>query len=118
MLTLRCARVISWSARIAAVAAVVVLSSSGFGPSMARAGGIEVDSCVGSRYSITCVSRWGGYGDPYIRQVAPATEAEKALQADRNRKWQQRCQPLVYQDRYGVPRYEYAAPGCEFGVIQ
>jgi hypothetical protein len=24
----------------------------------------------------------------------------------------------VFQDRYGVPRYEYAAPGCEFGVIE
>jgi hypothetical protein len=110
--------VISWSARIAAVAAVAVLSLSVFGPSTARAGGIEVDSCVGSRYSITCVSRWGGYGDPYIRQVAPATEAEKAQQADHHRKWQKRCQPLVCQDPCGVPRYEYAAPGCEFGVIQ
>ncbi|MGB6938910.1 MAG: hypothetical protein WBE14_19950 [Xanthobacteraceae bacterium] len=100
------------------MAAVAVLSLSVFGPSTARAGGIEVDSCVGSRYSITCVSRWGGYGDPYIRQVAPATEAEKAQQADHHRKWQKRCQPLVYQDPYGVPRYEYAAPGCEFGVIQ
>jgi hypothetical protein len=118
VLTLRCARVISWSARVAAVAAVAVLSLNDFGPSTAHAGGLEVDSCVGSRYSITCVSRWGGYGDPYIRLVAPETEAEKTLQADRDRKWQERCRPVVHQDRYGVPRYEYAAPGCEFGVIQ
>jgi hypothetical protein len=110
--------VISWPARIGAAAAVSVLSLTGFVLSAAHAGGLEVDSCVGSRYSMTCVSRWGAYGDPYIRQVAPATEAEKTLQADRDRKWQERCQPLVYQDRYGVQRYEYTAPGCEFGVIQ
>jgi hypothetical protein len=110
--------VISWSARIGAVATISALSLSGFSPSTAHAGGLEVDSCVGSRYSVTCVSRWGGYGDPYIRQVAPETDAEKALQTDRDRRWEQRCKPLVYQDRYGVQRYEYAAPGCEFGVIQ
>ena len=28
------------------------------------------------------------------------------------------ARPVVHQDPYGVPRYEYAAPGCEFGVIQ
>jgi hypothetical protein len=100
------------------VATISVLSLSSLIPSAARAGGLGVESCVGSRYSVTCVSRWGGYGDPYIRQVAPATEAEKAQQADRDHRWQQRCQPLVYQDRYGVQRYGYAAPGCEFGVIQ
>jgi hypothetical protein len=118
VLTLRCARVISWSARIGAAAAVSVLSFNGLRPSMAHAGGLEVDSCVGSRYSVTCVTRWGGYGDPYIRLVSPETDAEKSLQADRDRKWQEHCRPVVYQDRYGVPRYEYAAPGCEFGVVQ
>jgi hypothetical protein len=29
-----------------------------------------------------------------------------------------RCRPSVRQDRYGVPRYHYAARGCEFGVIE
>jgi hypothetical protein len=122
VLTLRCARVISWPARICAAAATVVslsgLNLGGSTLSAAHADGLAVGSCVGSRYSITCVSRWGAAGNPYIRQVEPETEAEKALRADRDRKWEQRCQPLVYQDRYGVPRYEYAARGCEFGVIQ
>jgi len=79
---------------------------------------MAVGGCVGSRYSITCVSRWGGYSDPYIRLVQPETEAEKALAAERDRKWQARCRPAVFQDHYGVARYEYAASGCEFGVIE
>jgi len=79
---------------------------------------MEVSGCVGTRYSITCVRRWGDYSDPYVRVLHPQTEAEKALSATRDRKWQARCHPAVFQDRYGVPRYEYGAPGCEFGVFE
>jgi hypothetical protein len=79
---------------------------------------MAVGGCVGSRHSITCVTRWGSYGDPYVRLVPAQTEAEKTLSADREHKWKARCRPAVLQDAYGVPRYEYAAPGCEFGVIE
>jgi hypothetical protein len=113
VLTLRCARLVSWSARLGAAATLSVLTWTA-----ASADGMVVGGCVGSRYSITCVSRWSGYNDPYVRPIQPATEAEKALAAEREHKWQARCRPAVYQDHYGVPRYEYAAPGCEFGVIE
>jgi hypothetical protein len=114
VLTLRCARTISWSARLGAAAALCVLSLSAV-----HADDVVVGGCVGSRYSISCVSRGGSYSDPYVRLVHhPETAAEKALSAERDRKWQARCRPAVFQDQYGVPRYEYAAPGCEFGVIE
>jgi hypothetical protein len=98
----------------AAVAALWALTSS-----PVRADDGMVIGCVGSRYSLTCVRRWGFYGDPYVRLLhPPETEAEKKISADRDRKWQARCHPAVFQDHYGVQRYEYAAPGCEFGVIE
>jgi hypothetical protein len=83
-----------------------------------RADGMAVGGCVGTHYSVTCVTRWGGYSDPYIRLVPKQTEAEKARSAEHDHKWQVRCKPAVFQDAYGVPRYEYAAPGCEFGVVE
>ena len=43
-------------------------------------------------------------------------EAEKARLATRDHKWLARCRPVIERDRYGVARYYYAAPGCEFGV--
>ena len=69
--------------------------------------------------SLNCVARWGEAGDPYVRLVpSPADDAERAHAAERDHKWEQRCRPAIAQDRYGVPRYQYAAPGCEFGVIE
>src|ERR1700733_2576678 len=94
VLTFRCARTISWSARFSAAAALYVLSLGAV-----HADGMVVGGCVGSRYSITCVSRWGSYGDPYVRLVHPETAAEKALSAERDRKWQVRCRPAVFQDQ-------------------
>jgi hypothetical protein len=46
------------------------------------------------------------------------TDAEKASATERDQKWLQRCRPIVAQDRYGVPRYHYAAAGCDLGVIE
>lgn len=118
MLTLRCARTIlrpgiGLGAVLGLSAALVPLASTAV-----RADGLAVGGCVGTRYSITCVTRWGGYSDPYIRLVPQQTEAEKAHGAEHDRKWHAHCKPVVVQDPYGVPRYEYAAPGCEFGVVE
>lgn len=30
--------------------------------------------------------------------------------------WEERCKPVIKKDRYGVRRYSYAKPGCEFGA--
>jgi hypothetical protein len=117
VLTLRCAKTILLSAPLAAcLAAAATFTASGLSP--AHADGIAVGGCIRTHFSINCVARWGAYGDPYVRQLKPEGEADKALAADHDRKWKSRCRPAVFQDHYGVPRYEYAAPGCEFGVIE
>jgi hypothetical protein len=83
----------------------------------AHAAGVGGLSCVGGYRSLNCVARWAFPGDPYVR-VVPETlgEAEKAQAATRERRWQIHCHPIVQRDAYGVARYLYAAPGCEYGV--
>ena len=79
---------------------------------------LYVGGCVGGAGAANCVLRVGPAGDPYIRSVPqPGTEAEKARAVEHDRRWMSRCRPIVVQDRYGVPRYHYAAEGCEFGII-
>ncbi len=73
-------------------------------------------TCVGSRGLVTCVDKWHRtYDDSRPRQ---RTEQEIAELAERERKWVARCRPFLRQDRYGVDRYVYAAPDCEFGKTQ
>ena len=87
--------------------------------SAACAAGMALGGCVGGGGALNCVVRWGEAGDPYIRTVPPpADETERTRAAERDRKWQERCKPVIAQDRFGVPRYQYAAEGCEFGVLQ
>jgi hypothetical protein len=82
----------------------------------AKAGGISVTNCVTSFFDFSCVERWGRAGDPLVRHPpGPQGDAESA---ERDRKWVARCRPVIKQDRYGVERYQYAAPGCEFGRFQ
>lgn len=119
MLTLSCVSLAARCAvRIATAAAcsVIIVTSV---CNTASAGGIAFGGCTGGVGAANCVVRWGEAGDPYIRVVPqPAGEAERDQEAQRDRKWEQRCKPVIAQDRYGVPRYQYAAAGCEFGVIQ
>ena len=83
------------------------------------AGGVSNTSCVGGFTTFNCVTRWGPASDPYVRVVPrPVDEAEKARLVARDRKWLERCNPIVERDRYGVGRLRYAAPGCEFGVSE
>jgi hypothetical protein len=84
----------------------------------ANAGGVVNGSCVGGGGAISCAATWGPAGDPYVRTVpVPRTDEERAQYDARDRKWVERCHPVIVQDHYGVARYRYAAPGCEFGVI-
>jgi hypothetical protein len=97
--------------------AAVALSAITLTP--ARADWIRFGGCAGGWGSYNCVEREGPAGDPYIRLVpAPDDEVGKEQAATRDRKWMERCRPVIAQDRYGVPRYRYAAPGCEFGVVE
>ena len=121
MLTFGCARTALTSRHAAWVGAAATLSVIALaticGP--ADADGIAVGGCLGGGRSLNCVVRWGAARDPYLRMVPEAdNQAERTEAAERDRRWEQRCRPTITQDRYGVPRYQYAAPGCAFGVIQ
>ena len=88
-----------------------------------HAGGVKSTTCFGSFggwYGAgSCVTQWGSSGDPYVRRAPSARDAQDdAEAAERERQWVARCRPVIWQDRYGVGRYEYAAPGCEFGIFQ
>jgi hypothetical protein len=104
----------SWLAAIAGVLTLSAATSAG-----ATDDHLRIDSCFGGWIASQCVTRWAPTGDPYIRTVPqPQTEEEKARAAERDHKWLQRCRPVIAQDRYGVPRYRYAAAGCDLGVIE
>jgi hypothetical protein len=107
----------------ALAAAMTVMTLTALMPASAQdqraAGGVSNTSCVGGFTTFNCVTRWGPAGDPYVRVVPrPVDEAEKARLVARDRKWLERCNPIVERDRYGVGRLRYAAPGCEFGVSE
>lgn len=57
----------------------------------------------------------GGY--PRIHKVEEPRGEELEAAMERDRKWLARCNPVVRQDAYGVGRYYYAKPGCEFGKL-
>jgi hypothetical protein len=83
----------------------------------AQAGGVLL-GCTGDFGGTSCAAVWGPGGDPYIRKVPAPRNAEEQAQYDaREHKWVERCHPVIRQDQYGVARYHYTAPGCEFGVI-
>jgi hypothetical protein len=82
------------------------------------AGGAGALTCFRTRGSVSCVAQWGASRDPHIRQIPGARDAEEdAAIAEREKRWVARCRPVVRQDQYGVGRYHYAAPGCEYGVM-
>jgi hypothetical protein len=86
-------------------------------PVPAQADSVESTSCVGTFWSQSCVTRWrDNVGNPHFIEVSPLrSEQDIAESKERDRLWQARCKPLVERDRYGVGRYTYAQPGCEFG---
>lgn len=106
---------VSWP--VAAIAGVLTLSAV---TSAAAADDyVRIGTCFGGWFASQCVTRWAPTGDPYIRTVPqPHTDEEKAVAAERDHRWLQRCRPVIAQDRYGVPRYHYAAAGCDLGVIE
>ncbi|MGB6536466.1 MAG: hypothetical protein WBF58_10955 [Xanthobacteraceae bacterium] len=102
----------AWAGAVFALAATAIMTC---GPAHAQE--IVTGGCVGGWGSFNCVARWAPEGDPYIRPVPqPTSPADRALAREHDRAWVKRCRPLVRPDRYGVSRYHYAAPGCEFGI--
>jgi hypothetical protein len=115
VLTFGCAgaRRASWFAVPFGAAIMLTLMTSAYAQEITTSG------CVGGWRSFSCVTRWGPATDPFIRIVPqPLDEAATARAIERDRRWVDRCRPMIRHDRYGVGRYQYAAPGCEFGIIE
>ena len=92
----------------------VALAVTGFAAEPAHAGGYNSLNCVGSYNFFNCLHRFD-YAPP--ERYVPDPQ-EQAAAAERERRWLARCRPVVQQDQFGVGRYRYAAPGCEWGRSQ
>jgi hypothetical protein len=106
--------------RRSAATAALALALSAL-PQAARAE-VWTSSCVGGWHVGNCVVNYRDYArDTYVRHVPGAfdefylSERERKAAVARDRKWVAFCKPVVVTDRYGVGRYLYAKPGCEFG---
>lgn len=103
----------SWS--VAHIGAATVLSAVTLTP--AWAGSVVNLNCVAGAKSFNCVAQIATAGDPYIRAVPEALgEMQKGQIVARDRKWVAHCHPVAERDSFGVARYRYAAPGCEYGL--
>jgi hypothetical protein len=108
----RFARSASWAG--AAFALTIIASAA---CASAQAQEVMTGGCVGTWHSFNCATLWAPSRDPFIRHVPPPADAAALARArERDRRWVDRCRPILTQDRYGVLRYHYAMPGCEFGV--
>jgi hypothetical protein len=55
-------------------------------------------------------------GGPHIIQVPqPTSEADIAARDESVKKWETECGVKLVRDQYGVMRYTYSKPGCEYG---
>lgn len=98
--------------------AAIALLSLAFAPALAD-GSITTNCVRGPAFS-SCVTVWrsGLGGSAAQRLWTPEAERETTEAAKRERLWVARCRPTLHYDDYGVGRYRYAAPGCEFGRYQ
>ncbi len=96
---------------------MVSLGGTGLDGSGAQAQELNTTGCVGGRHSFVCINDWERANDPFVRHVPHRDDpAARARAIARDRRWVDRCRPVTRPDRYGVARYYYAMPGCEFGV--
>lgn len=98
--------------------------------SSARADWTITGSCVGGWGMRNCVVNQRDFPrNPHVRHVhgngvhgsgqhqdsSEVIERERQESLARDRKWLAFCKPVMVVDRFGVNRYAYAKPGCEFG---
>jgi hypothetical protein len=104
--------------RIGVAVVLSIAATASAAVTSAIAGGVGDVSCLGSApKSFNCAGRWDmAPGDVYVRLVPEPGEAQKAALKERDRKWLAHCRPVVERDDFGVARYHYAAPGCEYGI--
>ncbi len=107
-------------AGLAGVLAALALTAGGTAQAQPRHTDTVVGSCVHSAGSVHCVRqyRYDDDGTPGVRTLRPPSEDEVAEARERDRRWVARCRPKLRQDTYGVSRYYYAAPGCEYGKFE
>lgn len=80
--------------------------------------GVGIVNCYRTFSGSGCVFsyRRGRFNPHVINVPTPSADDQDSLNA-RDRHWEQRCAPVIRQDRYGMPRYSYGAPGCEYGRL-
>lgn len=100
-----------------AIAGLFALAMTASSLSPANADWSVSRSCVGAWGMGTCTTQQRDFvRDPHVRPVRGfETEEEAEHSVKRDRKWARFCKPVALTDRYGVTRYSYAQPGCEFG---
>ena len=93
--------------------ALAMLASS----SSANADWTITGSCVGGWGMRNCVVNQRDFPrDPHVRPVRGFDTPEASQESfKRDSKWLAFCKPVVVRDGFGVDRYVYAKPGCEFG---
>lgn len=99
---------------LTALAAAFALNPS---PAAAQSGQF---TCTRGPGGMSCAGSLGsGRGTfPQIVHIAAPTDAEEIRRsAARMARWRARCRPVFREDRYGVKRAHYAAPGCDLGKI-
>lgn len=98
------------------------IAGANAGSSSGYRNGYADESGAGSRHargSTSCVEVRHELVNPFVIQIPqPHAEAEVREAENHERLWRARCKPVVKTDRYGVDRYTYAAPGCEFGKYE
>jgi hypothetical protein len=109
-------RRLSPTAWLAALALLALSMTSA--PALSAPDGVVTWNCYGAYNVRSCVAtfRRGRFNPHVINAPGQSAEEREAAEA-RDRHWVERCQPVIRQDRYGMPRYSYAAPGCELGRL-
>ena len=108
---------LAWLAALAVLALSMMAAPARSEPATAS----TPRNCFGTR-NIAILRRHASAGDalnPHVINVPAADVAadEIAAAEARDRRWVERCSPVIRQDRFGMPRYSYSAPGCEFGRL-
>jgi hypothetical protein len=81
--------------------------------------GTYTSNCYRTGRTESCVAtfRRGNFHPNVINVPAPTNADDIAAAEARDRRWVERCRPVIRQDHFGMPRYSYSAAGCEFGRL-
>jgi hypothetical protein len=76
-------------------------------------------NCYGTRNMASCIATRRERLNTHVISMPARSAEETTAAAERDRRWAKRCDPVVRQDRYGMPRYSYSSSvqGCEYGRL-